>query len=1063
MGDEQARVKIITRARNYAVIIPASKLLLRVLGTAVAGLAIIVAALAWRLSEGPLSLGFLTPYFGEALSSSEAGISAEIDDTILAWGGWDRTLDIRAVNVRLRRKDGSLIAAVPQVAVALSVRGLLRGMFAPTSLDIVGISAKLIRRPDGRFDFGPSAGGEPATGNLIAVLVDELAKPRDKGVFGYLTRVSILDADLAFDDRLFDVTWRAPHASLILWRESEGVRGDLRVSLELGNRVAKFVASGRYDPSKQILGLTVSFDQIEPATLADRAPAFAKLRAIQLPLSGSITVNVASDGRFSAINFDLRGAAGQIDVPELRPDPFAVRELTVRGQVADDLASVKIEEANLDLIDLSVALGGKVSFGGPGIGLDLQVSVPRLATNALPRYWPADLGRNARDWVLGHIRDGTLSDIRARLAVPPGAIESGELPADSVLVEFKMDGLKVAYFRPLPEMTDAAGVARLTHQRLDLKLAAAQVGDLKVSEGTVVVTDLDHKDQDATINFVVQGPAQSALALIDHKPLGFAKSVGVNPAQVRGLAAIRARFVFPLRKDLTVDKLQVVAAANLRDIAIPNIFEHYQLSNGDLSLKVDRERMEVGGGVVLNGVPAQVTWHEEFAAKGGFGSHYSITGTTDDAGREALGFATGPYITGTLPASVIIDTRRGGEARIQARFNLQPAAMRIDALQWGKKPGQPGEMSLTASLPPQGPTRISNLVLTAADLALSGQAEIAGGKLTHAEFDRVTVGQSDFTAAVRRDPDGGFAVDVRGPRFDFRPYLDDMLQSKAPNAEKSPPLRLTASFGQLILTDDRWLTGFAATAARLDDQWSTVDASGTLGADAPMRLTIRPAGKRRQLLLTSNDAGAVLKAIGVSDNTVGGVIKLQAEMQDDLPEAPIKGTIQMDKFKVVKAPLMARILTVASLSGITALLSGEGISFVRAEVPFVWIGSSIKIEQARAWGSEIGFTADGTLDRASDTANLNGTIVPAYTINTVLGSIPLIGKLLVSKEGEGIFGITYKISGPLGDPVVSVNPLSALAPGILRRMFQPSEEKDKDAGTETIPAPPISSLPKKAN
>ncbi len=70
-----------------------------------------------------------------------------------------------------------------------------------------------------------------------------------------------------------------------------------------------------------------------------------------------------------------------------------------------------------------------------------------------------------------------------------------------------------------------------------------------------------------------------------------------------------------------------------------------------------------------------------------------------------------------------------------------------------------------------------------------------------------------------------------------------------------------------------------------------------------------------------------------------------------------------------------------------------------------------------------------------DTLDISGTLVPAYVLNTVLGNIPVLGNLLLGGAGQGIFAANFRIAGPLGDPKVSVNPLSALAPGVLRRLF----------------------------
>ncbi|MDH3596031.1 MAG: hypothetical protein OEM93_14410, partial [Rhodospirillales bacterium] len=67
--------------------------------------------------------------------------------------------------------------------------------------------------------------------------------------------------------------------------------------------------------------------------------------------------------------------------------------------------------------------------------------------------------------------------------------------------------------------------------------------------------------------------------------------------------------------------------------------------------------------------------------------------------------------------------------------------------------------------------------------------------------------------------------------------------------------------------------------------------------------------------------------------------------------------------------------------------------------------------------------------------DLEGTIVPAYTFNRILGAIPILGRILTGGEGEGLFAFTYEMKGALDDPEVSVNPLSALAPGFLRGLF----------------------------
>ena len=104
--------------------------------------------------------------------------------------------------------------------------------------------------------------------------------------------------------------------------------------------------------------------------------------------------------------------------------------------------------------------------------------------------------------------------------------------------------------------------------------------------------------------------------------------------------------------------------------------------------------------------------------------------------------------------------------------------------------------------------------------------------------------------------------------------------------------------------------------------------------------------------------------------------------------------------------------------------------------PFTPKNTVISVLEARARGRAIGATADGYIDRPKSQIALKGSLVPAYGLNSVLGNIPLLGDVLVSKKGEGVFGVTYSATGNAEQPKIDVNPLSVLTPGILRRIFE---------------------------
>jgi hypothetical protein len=124
-----------------------------------------------------------------------------------------------------------------------------------------------------------------------------------------------------------------------------------------------------------------------------------------------------------------------------------------------------------------------------------------------------------------------------------------------------------------------------------------------------------------------------------------------------------------------------------------------------------------------------------------------------------------------------------------------------------------------------------------------------------------------------------------------------------------------------------------------------------------------------------------------------------------------------------------------TLYGLVEVLQGPGLGFSRLIAPFHLSHDVLELGDARAFSSSLGMTAKGEADLARHTLALEGTIVPAYFFNTLLGEIPLVGRLFSPERGGGVFAASYTMRGPFDDPAVTVNPLAALTPGFLRGLF----------------------------
>jgi len=162
----------------------------------------------------------------------------------------------------------------------------------------------------------------------------------------------------------------------------------------------------------------------------------------------------------------------------------------------------------------------------------------------------------------------------------------------------------------------------------------------------------------------------------------------------------------------------------------------------------------------------------------------------------------------------------------------------------------------------------------------------------------------------------------------------------------------------------------------------------------------------------------------------GGKLLYSAIIDDNSTISKLK----IENFKVVNAPGMVKLLTIADLGGLADLAQGDGISFDTLEIGIEQTDELIKINEILALGPSISVLMDGYKDK--NTTSLRGTLIPAKTLNKMISRIPLIGDIVIPKEvGEGLFGISFKMKGPEGKIKTSINPIRTITPRFIQKII----------------------------
>ena len=1024
-----------------------AKFILRAVGGAVtAALVLPFALAAWLMMSDGVSLGFLAPYMREALARQNLPYAVDFEDTVLAWDSQSRTLDIRVREVRIAEGEGKVFR-IPEIGVDVSLAAFLDGMIAPTRIEIRGIALEFRRGADGSFALamfeGPAKPDAEASGVAQGWIEELLKAPDPDKPSGYLRELRVRDVSIVLDDRATGHVWRMPNAAVALTRDEIGIVGTFRVELEeKGARVpvegdaAYNAATGRLDLRLRLAGVALPL-------FVDRVPGWVHLEALDFPVSGVLRVGLDADGKTSPVAFEFRGGPGRLVLPEQFKEPVALRSVEIGGEMSADFERLDLKTLRVETHGPTIEGQATILRKAQGADIRAAASFRELRANDVDRYWPLALAADARAWVVANIRDGLVSDGRLALRLRSDDLDKPKLPPGAIDFTFAFSGVSADYLRPMPKIVKARGRARVTESHFELALAdgVVEAFGLTVGEGTIRIGDFDRSPQMAAFDFVVAGRAADALGLADHAPLGLISGLGIDPKTIGGTAKTRVRLRFPLKDGLRVSEIEVQAKAQVEQGVVPGAFAGLDVTDAKVLIEVDNARLVAAGQVKVGGAPLSVEWQEYFVPKDGITSRYHIVGTLDDAARATFGLKFDPYLIGRVGADVVFLARGELLDTAEIKLDLTNAALDVPVPHWTKKAGVPAKGEVFVEVKEDGAMRIGGFKIEAAGFQIEGSGEVEADRtLRRVSIDRYLQGDTDVSAAAEHVSQQGWNLRLAGPSLDLRPYLKDILASD--DDTPLPALDLDVRIDRIIVGPHQPIRALDARAIYRADKWRSIHAQGKIG-EAPLKIDLdfapapgtgRPNPNARRIEVVSADAGALGRVLDLYDNVRGGRLTLDALIDDGAAQQTVNGQLVLENFSLVDTPILARVLAAGSLTGMVNLLSGEGINFARFEVPFSMTETRIRMEGAGGAGSALGITLEGVVDRKTDTVDLRGTISPAYTLNSLLGSIPLIGGLFTARPGEGIIGLNYSVKGPTAEPEVGVNFLSVLTPGFLRRI-----------------------------
>jgi hypothetical protein len=713
--------------------------------------------------------------------------------------------------------------------------------------------------------------------------------------------------------------------------------------------------------------------------------------------------------------------------------PLIFNRIAIGLRFDTDKRRVLLTQADISNGEIGIAGTGSVDYSGEP-RLTLGFAGTPMSASALKRMWPILIVPEVREWVIERVERGSLQRIEVGVNSPVRNLSrrGPPIPDDGLAVNIVANGMTLHPVDELPSVRDADLKAHVTGRTATVTIGQA-VSDtpagrkLNITDFVFEVPDMAPKPAPARVKFRIEGPVPAAAEILASDRLSEFSGTLIDPNSSKGTVSALVTLGMPIKRELTKADTTYAITADLGGFAADKLVMNQKLEATTLKVVANNQGYQVKGDVKINGQPAALDYRKPNEGD----ADIKLLATLDDAARARLGLDLGPGISGALP--VKLTGKIGSDSRLGIEADL--TALKLDNILpgWVKLPGKSSRAVFNVVQKPQS-TRFEDIVIDGGGVSIKGSLEVDQNReLMNANFPTYSPSEGDKTSLrADRGPDGVLKVTMRGEVFDGRGFLKSTISGKEADAKST-----TKNFDYDVDLKLGAVAGFSGEALRsvdckLSRRNGTIRGfalSGKLGRDTPLIGNLRSPSQGREVInLETGDAGAFFRFTDTYSKVVGGQLQLAMDPPTTEPGAR-EGLINVTDFSVKGE---------AALDRLAANGPGgppNGVSFSRVRAEFTRQNGQLTIRDGVLKGPMIGGTIEGIIDSANQ-VRMSGTFVPMYGLNNLWGQIPLFGLFLGGGSNEGLIGVTYEVVGTLGQPVLRVNPISAMAPGVLRKIFE---------------------------
>ncbi|MDA0781508.1 MAG: AsmA-like C-terminal domain-containing protein [Rickettsiales bacterium] len=998
---------------------------------------------AWILT-GPRSLSSITPSIERELSSLSKNINVTIEESFIKWDKEEKAIVIEASGISvLNRKSNIPVARFPKIAFDFSLLNLLRGNLVSSDITLINPSFYLDTTKKSLY-FDSKEKDDVEANSAFNDVVESLKK----GEYSFpVNSIRLKNADLFISNGFSDFVWHAKDGYIRIDKKSKVIS---ELNLNFGKEMTYLGAEISY--KEGVYDNQLKFKDLPSYILSDLFPDNDILKNVNLISSGNVNFLISEEGEMIQTEFDIGSVTGEVELLKAFAEKFKILGAKAKGSFYDGFSMLTLDKFDAKIDDSIVLISGKFAnlLPSPDFAplIKADVTVKDFKVNNLHKYWPILLGEEVRGWVVDNITGAEVAKATGSFNFTPEYFNrmyewnrSGKVGPIPRMAENAIDALievengKVTYMEPYPHIDDISGTVSFTGKEMKVNVKSAKIRDSLVNNAVVIIEDMYEKNSPVKITGEFNAYVRDSIAFLKpalkkHRLTKHLDSIYHATGTLSGNVGIS----FPITNSLSYDRFDIEINSKFSDVKLPAFINGHDVTDSSFDLTLKDNLLNVDGTFgILKGV-AKVSYNRDITVNNQ--ADYTISGKFTPEKLKKLDIADIPeFIKNELFLEVKM-RERDGTTYANGTADLAESEISIPKADFFKEVNKKSKLVFALNNYKEGSineTEVKNFVLSGDDFAINGSLKINNAKLNSLEIKSASYKNNDYSLSYKLE-NNAHVVQLNGKTLDlssvsFGEYFKD------DKTDENNAFSFKAAVDKVFMKNSESLSKLTLDMDCSSELCSSINAYAKAARDSFVVLSVKPVGKSYSFMLETDNAGSVINAFGVSKHIEGGRLTVESTFSKSKNGLVANGLVQIHDFTAIKTPILGKLLTLASLKGISDLLNNNGIRFERFAAPFHISRGVITLHDAKTAGSSIGITSEGTIDMNSGHIDLSGAIVPAYEVNKVLGDIPLLGNLLVGKKNEGVIATKYRVKGPYEDVKITVNPLTILTPGFLRNIF----------------------------